>query len=157
MRTKHLLTTLVINFGVYSSRISVDSSVFHSQCYIISHSLHMRALPGLTNIAFLVADELAFFSDNLQNDVRATIDRLAIKNSGMKAALISTPNKLGDIMDVIKRMPEEECPYKCLYLPYSRGLGKIFSVQEINELKNKIFGFEREYNLKFNVGYQGVF
>jgi hypothetical protein len=75
----------------------------------------------------------------------------------MKAALISTPNKPGDIMDVIKRMPEEECPYICLYLPYSCGLRKIFSVQEINELKNKIFGFEREYNLKFNVGYQGVF
>jgi hypothetical protein len=124
---------------------------------IPSHSLHMRALRGLTNIAFLVADELAFFSDNLQDDVRATIDRLALKNTGMKAALISTPNKPGDIMDVIRRLPEAECPYKRLYLPYTRGLGKIFSVQEINELKNKIFGFEREYNLRFNIGYQGVF
>jgi hypothetical protein len=45
-------------------------------------------------------------------------------------------------------LPEDKCIYKRIYLPYTVGLGNIFSQKDI-EIAKRSTSFEREYNLKF--------
>jgi hypothetical protein len=49
---------------------------------------------------------------------------------------------------MISEQPEEKCIYRRIYLPYTVGIGNIFSEKEI-EIVKRSSSFEREYNLKF--------
>ncbi len=62
--------------------------------------------------------------------------------------LVSTPNRPQGFMDSIGSQPLEECIYKKLYFPYTVGLNKIYSTEDIADAKRSM-SFEREYNLKF--------
>jgi hypothetical protein len=48
----------------------------------------------------------------------------------------------------VTQLPEDKCIYKRIYLPYTVGLGNIFSQKDI-EIAKRSTSFEREYNLKF--------
>jgi hypothetical protein len=59
-------------------------------------------------------------------------------------------------MERIKQEPEESCIYKRLYLPYTVGLDKIFTHEEIDKAK-LLPSFNQEFNVTFNGGIMNVY
>jgi hypothetical protein len=78
-----------------------------------------------------------------------------VAKSAPYIVLCSTPNRPDDrdIMFKISRQRNEDCIYHRLMLPYTVGLGKIFSHKEI-EIAKKSNSFKREYSLAF-LGIEG--
>jgi hypothetical protein len=113
-----------------------------------SHSA--RALRGIVDVKFILADESDFWNDNETDEVRSVLERM-IPRSNPYIALVSTPNIPGGLMERIKNEPDDLCIYKRLYLPYTVGLGKIFRAEEIEQAK-KLPSFDREFDLKFTGG-----
>jgi hypothetical protein len=62
--------------------------------------------------------------------------------------MISTPNAPGGLFESIEKEPKETCIYKRVKLDYTVGLGKIYTVEEIEKAKQSP-SFEREYNLRY--------
>src|ERR671939_164175 len=62
--------------------------------------------------------------------------------------MVSTPNAPEGLFERIGKEAEETCLYKRLFLDYTYGIGKIYSVEEIEKAKASP-SFEREYNLKY--------
>jgi hypothetical protein len=62
--------------------------------------------------------------------------------------MVSTPNAPGGLFESIEKEPEESCIYKRLKMDYTYGLGKIYTIEEIEKAKTSP-SFEREYNLKY--------
>lgn len=62
--------------------------------------------------------------------------------------MISTPNLPGGLFEQIEIDDEDKCRYRRLFLPYTRGLGQIYTEKEIEEAKLSP-SFEREYNLQY--------
>jgi hypothetical protein len=102
---------------------------------------------GLTDIKMIVCDEASFFDDSQINEARDTIERYWAKTNPI-IVLCSTPNKPGDLMDVIKKEDEDKCIYHRMYLDYTYGLDKIYTQQEI-ALQKLSPSFRREFDLAF--------
>jgi hypothetical protein len=117
-----------------------------------SNSLH--AARGLPNVSFILADEAAFFTN--QFDVRSIIDRYVLKSDSM-IALTSTPSHEGDLMDEIRKEPEDSCQYKRLFMDYTVALKKLYTWEEIEHARNTSPAFEREFNLSFTHSIGNVF
>jgi hypothetical protein len=62
--------------------------------------------------------------------------------------VVSTPDHPGDLLSQITEQNENECIYKRFFLPYTVGLGGIFSEEEI-KIAKRSSSFEKEYNIKF--------
>ena len=62
--------------------------------------------------------------------------------------MVSTLNAPDGLFEKIDKEPEHTCIYKRLKLDYTYGLGKIYTVEEIDKAKQSP-SFEREYNLKY--------
>ena len=62
--------------------------------------------------------------------------------------MVSTPNAPDGLFGRIEKEAEDTCIYKRLFLDYTYGIGKIYTVQEIEKAKVSP-SFEREYNLKY--------
>ena len=62
--------------------------------------------------------------------------------------MVSTPNNPGGLFYKIEKEPEDTCLYKRLKLDYHYGLGKIYTVEEIEKAKQSP-GFDREYGLQY--------
>ena len=62
--------------------------------------------------------------------------------------MVSTPNAPEGLFERIEKEPEDTCLYKRLFLDYTYGLNRIYSVAEIDAAKASP-SFEREYNLKY--------
>ena len=62
--------------------------------------------------------------------------------------MISTPNAPGGLFYNIEKEPEESCFYKRLKMDYNCGLGRIYTVKEIEKAKQSP-GFDREYGLQY--------
>jgi hypothetical protein len=105
-------------------------------------------------VSFILADEAAFFTN--QFEVRSIIDRYVLKSDSM-VALTSTPSHEGDLMDEIRKEPEESCMFKRLYVDYTVALDKLFTLDEINNAKRTSPAFEREFNLSFTHAIGNVF
>src|SRR5215208_2247814 len=103
---------------------------------------------------FILADEAAFFTN--QFEVRSIIDRYVLKSDSI-VALTSTPSHEGDLMDEIRKEPEESCMFKRLYMDYTVALDKLFTLDEINNAKRISPAFEREFNLSFTHAIGNVF
>lgn len=67
--------------------------------------------------------------------------------------MVSTPNRPEGLFEQIEREPEGQCLYKRIFLPYHRGLGKIYTQTDIDKARESP-SFEREYNLGY-IGQQG--
>lgn len=113
-----------------------------------SHNVH--AFRSLSNPSFILIDEGDFFPPGQQIEVRHASERYVGK-SDATIALVSTPNVPGGLMESIEK--ETESLYYRIKLPYTVGLNKIFSIEDIERAKRSP-SFEREYSLKygFDVG-----
>lgn len=114
----------------------------------------LQAARGLPNVSFILADESAFFTN--QFEVRSIIDRYVLKSNSM-VALISTPSHEGDLMDEIRKEPEQSCMYKRLFMPWQVALDKLYTIDEINNARRTSPAFEREFNLSFTHSIGNVF
>ena len=110
-------------------------------------SNHLDAYRALDNPKFILIDESDFFRKGEQEDVRYVSERYIAK-SDPYIVMVSTPNVPGGLFERIEKEPESTCLYKRLYLDYTVGLGKIYTIQEIERAKQSP-SFEREYGLKY--------
>lgn len=62
--------------------------------------------------------------------------------------MVSTPNNPGGLFYNIEKEPEDSCLYKRLKMDYNYGLGRIYTVEEIEKAKQSP-GFDREYGLQY--------
>jgi hypothetical protein len=110
-------------------------------------SNHLDAYRALDNPKFILIDEGDFFRKGEQEDVRHVSERYIAK-SDPYIVMVSTPNAPGGLFERIEKEPESTCIYKRLYLDYTVGLGKIYTIEEIDRAKQSP-SFEREYGLKY--------
>ena len=87
------------------------------------------------------------FSKGEQEDVRHVSERY-IGKSDPYIVMVSTPNAPGGLFYNIEKEPEESCLYKRLKIDYNYGLGRIYTVEEIERAKQSP-GFDREYGLQY--------
>ena len=119
-----------------------------NDCIIEAYpSNHIDAYRALDNPKFILLDEADFFRKGEQDDVRNVSERY-IGKSDPYIVMVSTPNAPDGLFERIEKEPEETCIYKRLFLDYTYGLGKIYTVEEIEKSKQSP-SFEREYNLKY--------
>ena len=62
--------------------------------------------------------------------------------------MVSTPNAPGGLFERIEKEPGESCLYRRLKKDYNYGLGRIYTVEEIEKAKQSP-GFGREYELQY--------
>ena len=105
---------------------------------------HLDAMRGLTNVSFIYMDEADFFPPGQQQDARDVSERYIAKSNPW-IVMVSTPNAPEGLFERIEKEPEETCLYKRLFLDYTYGLNRIYSVAEIDAAKASP-SFEREYN-----------
>jgi hypothetical protein len=110
-------------------------------------SNHIDAYRALDNPKFILIDEGDFFRKGEQEDVRHVSERYIAK-SDPYIVMVSTPNAPDGLFERIEKEPEETCIYERLFLDYTYGIGKIYTVEEIEKAKQSP-SFEREYNLKY--------
>ena len=110
-------------------------------------SHHLDAMRGLTNVAAVFMDEASFFDEMGTKDA-VDISQRYIAKSNPFLIVVSTPDHPGDLLPQITEQNENECIYKCFFLPYTVGLGGIFSEEEI-KIAKRSSSFEKEYNIKF--------
>jgi hypothetical protein len=110
-------------------------------------SHHLDAMRGLTDVSFIYLDEADFFPPGQQQDARDVSERYIAKSNPW-IVMVSTPNAPEQLFDRMEHEPEETCLYKRLFLDYTYGLYRIYSVAEIDAAKASP-SFEREYNLKY--------
>ena len=65
--------------------------------------------------------------------------------------MVSTPKAPDGLFDKIEKEPVEKCIYKKMFLDYTYGVNKIYTVEEIDKAKQSP-SFPREYELQ----YQGL-
>jgi hypothetical protein len=110
-------------------------------------SHHLDAMRGLANVSFIYMDEADFFPPGQQQDARDVSERYIAK-SNPHIVMVSTPNAPDGLFEHIEKEPESSCLYKRLFLDYTYGLNRIYTVDEIEQAKRSP-SFEREYNLKY--------
>ncbi len=118
-----------------------------------SHNL--GSYRSLTAPKFIFIDEGDFFDASQLRDVRDVAERYIAKSNPW-IVMVSTPNKPGGLFEQIENEPDDTCLYKKVYLPYTTGLDKIYSREEIQKAKRSP-SFEREYNLQYGYGLGNVF
>jgi hypothetical protein len=113
-------------------------------------SHHLDAMRGLANVRFIFLDEADFFPKSQQQEAR-TISERYIGKSDAYIAMVSTPNQPGGLFETIEQ--EQQSLYHKIILGWQRGLGGIYTEQDIANAKRSP-SFEREYNLKY-LGFVG--
>ena len=102
---------------------------------------------GLTNVSFIYQEEGDFFPPGQQQDAKDVSERYIAKSNPW-IVMVSTPNAPEGLFERIEQEPESTCLYKRLYLDYTYGLDRIYTMAEIDAAKASP-SFEREYNLKY--------
>jgi hypothetical protein len=110
-------------------------------------SHHLDAMRGISNVSFILLDEADFFPPGQQQDARDVSERYIAK-SNPYIVMVSTPNAPEGLFERIEKEPEGVCLYKRMFLDYSYGINKIYTIDEIEKAKQSP-SFEREYNLKY--------
>ena len=91
--------------------------------------------------------KLIFFHQDSNEDARDVSERYIAKSNPW-IVMVNTPNAPDGLFEKIEREPEDICLYKRLYLDYTYGLDRIYTIKEIEKAKASP-SFEREYNLKY--------
>jgi hypothetical protein len=118
-----------------------------------SHNL--GSYRSLTAPKFIFLDEADFFPVGQFEDARDVAERY-IGKSQPWIVMVSTPNKPNGLFERIENEPEDTCLYKRVYLPYTKGVNKIYSEEDILKAQRSP-SFEREYNLRYGFGLGDVF
>lgn len=111
-------------------------------------SHHADSARGLPNISAILVDEFSFIPDRETDNIFDIMLRNVPKSNPYLIA-VSTPRQQGDAMYKLLGEKYEDSAFKWLKLDWTYGLGKIFTQEEIDKIKNQR-SFEREYNLKFS-------
>lgn len=128
-KAEHKSTRIVIN--------SVTIEAFPSH--------HLDTMRGLANPKCIFLDEADFFPVSQQSESLVIAERYLAK-SNPHIILVSTPNIPNGMFDKIEH--DEKSIYHKKLLPYTVGLDKIFTNEDI-ELAKQSPSFEREYNLRY--------
>jgi hypothetical protein len=115
-------------------------------------SHHVDSMRGLPNVSFILLDEADFFPSSQQKDARVVSERYIAKSNPW-IVMVSTPNAPEGLFDQIEKEPEDKCLYSRIFLPYTVGLGKIYTLEEIERAKRSP-SFPREYDLQY-LGQEG--
>jgi hypothetical protein len=127
-----------------------------NKCSIQAYpSNNLGSFRSLTKPKFILLDEADFFRVGEQEEVRHVSERYIAK-SNPYIVMMSTPNNPGGLFEQIENEPSETCLYNRLFLDYRVGLGKIYSIADIEKAKQSP-SFEREYDLKYGVGLGNCF
>jgi hypothetical protein len=119
-----------------------------NECVIRAYPAnHVDAMRALESVKFILIDEGDYFRKDQQQEARTVAERYIAK-SDPYIVMVSTPNAPGGLFEQIEKEPESTCLYKRLYLDYTVGLGKIYTIEEIDRAKRSP-SFEREYGLKY--------
>ena len=110
-------------------------------------SNHLDAYRALDNPKFILLDEADFFRRSEQEDVRHVSERYIAKSDPF-IVMVSTPYAPDGLFETIEKEPEETCIYKRIFMDYTYGIDKIYTIEEINKARISP-SFEREYNLKY--------
>jgi hypothetical protein len=110
-------------------------------------SHHLDAMRGLANVSFILLDEADFFPPGQQKDARDISERY-IGKSNPFIVMASTPNRPGSLFDTIEKEKEDDCIYHRIKLDYTYGLGKIYTLEEIEKAMQSP-SFKREYDLQY--------
>jgi hypothetical protein len=113
-------------------------------------SNHIDSFRSLTNPKFILLDEADFFRKSEQEEVRHVAERYIAKSDPF-IVIISTPNRPDGLFAKIEKEPFDTCIYKKVFLDYTYGLNKIYTIEEIEKAKMSP-SFPREYELQ----YQGL-
>jgi hypothetical protein len=108
---------------------------------------NIDASRGATDVKLILNDEADFFSPGQQQDVRAVTEGYIQKTNPI-IMMVSTPHEPEGLFEQIENEPEATCLYKRIFLPYTVGLGYIYTQKEIDTVRNSP-EFERELNLKY--------
>ena len=151
---KRLKNIFASKLGIYFT--NKETVLELNGCQIEAYpSNHIDSFRSLTNPKFILLDEADFWIRAEVDEVRDVAERY-IGKSDPYIAMISTPHQPGGLFDRIDRESEATCIYKRLRLPYTVGLNRIYSEEEIEKAKHSP-SFEREYMLKFLGGIGNVF
>src|SRR4029079_3573098 len=93
-------------------------------------SNHIDSFRSLDNPKFILLDESDFWRKSEIDNVRHVAERY-IGKSDPYIVMVSTPNAPGGLFETIEKEPEESCLYKRLKMDYHYGLGRIYTVREI--------------------------
>ena len=93
-------------------------------------SHHMDTCRGLPNPKFILIDEVAFLPFSQAYDARLIAERYIAK-SDPHIVIVSTPNREGDLLDLIEKSRQQNSIYRLMALDYRVGLDKIFTREEI--------------------------
>ena len=114
-------------------------------------SNHIDSFRALDNPKFILCDESDFFRKSEQDDVGHVSERY-IGKSDPYIVMVSTLNAPGGLFENIEKK------FVCINVKmnYNYGLGKIYTVEEIDKAKQSP-DFECEYNLKYLGKIENVF
>jgi hypothetical protein len=143
-RMKGLFRRNIPTISFNSKETVIELNGVHIEAY---PSHHLDAMRGLKDVSFIYLDEADFFPPGQQQDARDVSERYIAK-SNPHIVLVSTPNAPEGLFEHIEKEQEQSCLYKRLFLDYTYGLDKIYTVDEIQQAKRSP-SFEREYNLKY--------
>jgi hypothetical protein len=130
----------VLNFQELDARI---------QCY----PSRVASLRSWDRVRIIFADEV----DSLENsqDIRSVLEANLVK-SRADIVLCSTPGKIDSTMHRIMKEPENKCFYHRLSIDYTRSLGKLLDVNDIEHLKESSPSFESEFMCRFGAVKRGT-
>jgi len=100
-------------------------------------SHHLDAMRGLPNVSFILLDEADFFPTGQQQDARDVSERYIAK-SNPYIVMVSTPNAPEGLFERIEKEADDTCLYKCIFLDYTYGIGKIYTAEEIEKAKQSL-------------------
>jgi hypothetical protein len=92
-------------------------------------SHHLDAMRGLPNVSFILLDEADFFPPGQQADARDVSERYIAK-SNPYIVMVSTSNSPDGLFERIEKESEDTCLYKRIFLDYTYGIGKIYTLQK---------------------------
>jgi len=118
-------------------------------------SHHVNAMRGFTDVSFIFIDEADFFRLNQQQETRDVAEGYIAKTDPW-IVMVSTPNLPGGLFEQMERNTDEDFIYHRVWMPYTVGVGKIYTQEEIDEAKRSP-SFPREYDLKYGYGSGNVF
>jgi hypothetical protein len=84
---------------------------------------------GLPNVSFILLNEADFFPSGQQADARDVSERY-IARSNPYIVMVSTPNAPDGLFERIEKESEDICLYKRIFLDYTYGIGKIYTLQK---------------------------
>jgi hypothetical protein len=117
-------------------------------CRVVGYpSKRVKDLRGLTEVAFVMCDEFAFFDPSDQQQILPVLEAFQAK-SDPTICLLSTPGALNDEFYNLYQQPANECRYHRLYIPIQKALGSLISEQEAQKVRRQ-GNYKQEFELRF--------